>query len=45
MDLTAFTMCMENEMPVLVFDLFQPGNLMKAIEGVEIGTWVTMSRD
>ena len=45
MDLTAFTMCMENEMPILVFDLFEAGNLMKAVEGVEIGTWVTMARD
>lgn len=43
MDLTAFTMCMENDMPVLVFDLFQIGNLMKAVEGGKIGTWVTVS--
>ncbi len=44
MDLTAFTMCMENDMPILVFDLFQSGNLMKAAAGAEIGTWVTLSR-
>jgi uridylate kinase len=45
MDLTAFTMCMENQMPVLVFDLFQAGNLMRAAAGEDIGTWVTMARD
>jgi uridylate kinase len=41
MDLTAFTMCMENSMPIMVFDLFQPGNLKRAVQGDEIGTWVT----
>jgi hypothetical protein len=30
---------------VLVFDLFQAGNLMRAAAGEDIGTWVTMARD
>lgn len=41
MDLTAFTMCMENTMPIMVFDLFQNGNLQRAVKGDPIGTWVT----
>ncbi len=41
MDLTAFTMCMENDMPIMVFDLFRNGNLQRAVRGDEIGTWVT----
>lgn len=41
MDLTAFTMCQENDMPIMVFDLFQPGNLQRAVRGENIGTWVT----
>ncbi|GAB4161263.1 MAG: UMP kinase [Planctomycetota bacterium] len=40
MDRTAFTLCMENQMPILVFDLFVPGNLEKAVRGEKIGTWV-----
>ncbi|MCB9871869.1 MAG: UMP kinase [Planctomycetes bacterium] len=40
MDLTAFTMCMTNSMPILVFDMFQPGNLQRAVKGDPIGTWV-----
>lgn len=41
MDLTAFTMCMEFDMPILVFDLFVEGNLQRAVRGEELGTWVT----
>jgi uridylate kinase len=41
MDLTAFTMCMENEMPIMVFDLFRERNLQRAVRGDDIGTWVT----
>lgn len=44
MDLTAFTMCMENDMPILVFDLFEQGNLLRAVDGEDIGTWVTSTR-
>lgn len=35
MDLTAFTMCKENNMPVVVFDMNQKGNLLKVISGQE----------
>jgi uridylate kinase len=38
MDLTAFTLCRENSLPVLVFDMNTPGNLKKAISGDNIGT-------
>jgi uridylate kinase len=40
MDLTAFTMCKENKLPILVFDMNTPGNLKKIIEGQAIGTIV-----
>ena len=41
MDLTAFTMCKENDMPMLVFDMNAKGNLLKVLEGEPIGTLVT----
>jgi uridylate kinase len=40
MDSTAFTMCRENNMPILVFDMNKQGNLMKVVKGVEIGTLI-----
>jgi uridylate kinase len=40
MDSTAFTMCRENNMPIVVFDINKPGNLMKVIKGIEIGTLI-----
>ncbi|MCY2958194.1 MAG: UMP kinase [Planctomycetota bacterium] len=40
MDRTAFTLCMENNMPIMVFDMFVPGNMERAIRGEDIGTWV-----
>ncbi len=40
MDLTAFTLCKENNMPILVFDMNTRGNLMKAVTGEKIGTIV-----
>jgi uridylate kinase len=40
MDSTAFTMCRENNMPVVVFDMNKPGNLNKLIDGEKIGTLV-----
>jgi uridylate kinase len=43
MDRTAFTLCMENDMPILVFDMFVPGNLERAVRGEDIGTWVVSS--
>jgi uridylate kinase len=41
MDLTAFSLCWENKMPILVFDMNTPGNLLKVLEGEEIGTVVS----
>ena len=40
MDMTAFTVCMENKMPIIVFDMNQPGNLLRVIEGSNVGTLV-----
>ena len=42
MDMTAFTLCKENEIPVVVFDMNIPGNLKKVILGDKIGTLVTI---
>jgi uridylate kinase len=41
MDLTAFTLCRENNMPVVVFDMNQKGNLLKLLKGESIGTVVS----
>jgi len=40
MDLTAFTMCSENSLPIIVFDMNTPGNLKKVVFGENIGTLV-----
>ena len=40
MDRTAFTLCMENHMPIMVFDMFTSGNMERAVRGEAIGTWV-----
>ena len=40
MDMTAFTLCKENHLPIIVFDMDTPGNLMKVINGEHIGTIV-----
>ena len=41
MDLTAITLCMENQLPIVVFNIQQEGNLLKAATGDKIGTLVT----
>ncbi len=41
MDLTAITLCMEQRIPIRVFDLHAPGNLAAALRGGDIGTLVT----
>jgi uridylate kinase len=41
MDMTAFTLCMENKLPIIVFDMNKPGNLMKVVEGANVGTLVS----
>jgi uridylate kinase len=40
MDMTAFTLCQENNLPIIVFDMNKPGNLMRLIDGEPIGTLV-----
>ncbi len=40
MDLTAFAMCQENHLPIVVFDLTVPGNIVRAARGEPIGTVV-----
>ena len=40
MDLTAVSFCMENQLPILVFDLVKPGNLLQAIQGENVGTLI-----
>ena len=41
MDMTAFTLCMENELPIVVFDMNKPGNLRRVVTGEKVGTLVT----
>ncbi len=40
MDLTAFTLCNENKVPIIVFDMNKPGNLLNVLEGKRVGTLV-----
>ncbi|KAF4366328.1 hypothetical protein F8388_017482 [Cannabis sativa] len=40
MDLTAITLCQENNIPVVVFNLNKPGNISKAIKGEKVGTLI-----
>ena len=41
MDMTAFALCQENRLPIVVFDINRTGNLMRVIEGEEVGTLVS----
>lgn len=40
MDMTAFTLCMENDLPIVVFDMNTPGNLRRVVTGEKVGTLV-----
>jgi len=42
MDMTAFTLCKENNVPIIVFNMNEPGNLKKVVLGDEVGTLVEM---
>lgn len=42
MDTTAFTLSQENELPIIVFDMNKPGNLLKVVSGEKIGTKVNL---
>jgi len=41
MDMTAFTLCMENNLPIIVFDMNKKGNLLKVANGEEAGTIIS----
>ena len=43
MDSTALSLCMDNNMPIIVFNMSEPNNIMKAICGESVGTLVTES--
>ncbi|MBL4653363.1 MAG: UMP kinase [Flavobacteriales bacterium] len=40
MDMTAFTLCNENKLPIIVFDMNKPGNLQRVVLGEQVGTLV-----
>lgn len=40
MDMTAFTLCKENDLPIIVFDMDTPGNLVRLLKGDQVGTIV-----
>jgi len=40
MDMTAFTLCRENNVPIIVFDMNTPGNLSRVVQGEQVGTLV-----
>jgi len=41
MDMTAFTLCMENNLPIVVFDMNKKGNLLKLVQGEKTGTLIS----
>ena len=41
MDAAAFSLCMDNQIPILVFDFFKRGELLRVVRGEKAGTWVT----
>jgi uridylate kinase len=41
MDMTAFTLCQENNLPIIVFDMNTPGNLLSVVTGKAVGTLVS----
>jgi uridylate kinase len=45
MDMTAFTLCNENSLPIVVFDMNRSGNLKRIIEGEDVGTLVTFESE
>ncbi len=40
MDSTAVSLCMDNDLPIIVFDLNRPGNMKRVIDGQDLGTWI-----
>jgi len=45
MDSAAFALCMENKIPIIVFDFFEEGNLERAVKGKPVGTLVSGEKD
>jgi uridylate kinase len=41
MDMTAFTLCQENNLPIIVFDMNKEGNLLSVVKGNQVGTLVS----
>jgi uridylate kinase len=41
MDMTAFTLCQENKLPIIVFDMNKPGNFNRLVTGEKVGTLVS----
>jgi uridylate kinase len=41
LDSTALSLCMDNSLPIVVFDIFKPGNLASILSGVHVGTLIT----
>ncbi|MFT4095134.1 MAG: UMP kinase [Niabella sp.] len=41
MDMTAFTLCMENKLPIIVFDMNKAGNLAQVVKGEDVGTLIS----
>lgn len=41
MDSTAVTLCMENKLDIIVFDIFEKGSILKIVEGKKVGTFIT----
>jgi uridylate kinase len=44
-DATAFSLCMDNRMPIIVFNLLTEGNIARAVAGERIGTLVSTPGD
>ena len=45
MDMTAFTLCQENKLPIRIFDINEAGNLRKIVQGENIGTLITNNKE
>jgi uridylate kinase len=43
MDMTAFTLCQENNLPIIVFDMNLEGNLQKIVQGEDVGTLIAVA--
>ena len=41
LDAAAVSLCMENDLPIVVFDLHAPGNILRAVQGEDVGTLIS----